>query len=118
MRAFGSDRLVVDDEGRIFLSSRLPKPNWNPRASGTSTLRAEHPGTAILCEERWYEVVAVESLGQGVCYELAPWPEEHVIRTSEGYDQVSEARRLAEHRGGIGRERRRKTVSWLSVVSG
>jgi hypothetical protein len=118
MRAFGSDRLVVDGEGRIFLSSRLPKPNWNPRASGASTLRGEHPGTAILCEESWYEIVAVEPLAQGVRYELAPWPEEHVIRTSEAYDEGSEARRLAEHRGGIGQERRRKTVSWLSVVTG
>jgi hypothetical protein len=118
MRAFGSDRLVVDGEGRIFLASRLPKPNWNPRVSGSASLRPEHPGTAILCEESWYEVVAIEPLAQGVRYELAPWPEEHVIRTSEAYDQGSEARRLAEHRGGIGRERKRKTVSWLSIVTG
>jgi len=116
MRAFGSDRLV-DGEGRFLLSSRVPKANWNPRVPATMT-RAEHPGTAILCDDCWYEVVSVEPMAQGVRYELAPWREAEVIRTSEAYDESSETRRREEQREGIQRERQRKTAGWLSIFVG
>lgn len=117
MRAYGSDRVRVADDGRIFLSSRIPK-GWQARIAKTLT-QAEHPGTAVLWEEEYYEVVAVDALPQGGCrYVLELWRDQHAMRLVTRYDEESEAGRVSEHRAAIARESKRKTANALGMLTG
>ena len=63
MRAYGSDRLRVAGE-KLILWTRVPKPKWVARVPKTLT-KSEHPGTAILWEDQFFEVVKAEQLPNG-----------------------------------------------------
>lgn len=117
MRPFGNDRVRVADDGRVFLSSRIAK-GWQPRVPKTLT-RSEHPGTAVLWEEEYYEVVDVGMLPQGgYRYVLTRWRDEHAMRLVDRYDEESEALRLEEHRASLARETKRKTANALGMLTG
>lgn len=117
MQAYGSDRLRLAEDGHLLLSCRLEK-GWLPRVTKTMT-RAEFPGTAVLWEEAYYEVVVVESLpAGGVCYTLEPWREEHAMRVVDRYDAESEAARLAEHRKSLQREAGRRSANLFGFLTG
>ncbi len=117
MQAYGSDRVRTGDGERVELLSRIPKA-WTPRAPKTLT-SAEFPGTAILWEERYFEVVSAEPLPQGgVRYLLEPWQEMHVMRTVDRYDDASEAERLIEYRAQLSRETKRKSAKVLAIFVG
>jgi hypothetical protein len=116
MHAHGSDRVRVDG-GRFVLSSRLSK-GWVSRVGKTLTT-AEFPGTAVFWDEQYFEVVDARALPQGgVEYLLEPWPEHHVMRVVEAYDEPSEAARIAAHREHITREKGRKTANVLALLTG
>ncbi|MEA2416129.1 MAG: hypothetical protein QOI58_2786 [Thermoanaerobaculia bacterium] len=117
MQAYGSDRVRAGDGDRVELFSRIPKA-WTPRAPKTLTT-AEFPGTAVLWEERYFEVISAEPLPQGgVRYVLEPWPEMHAMRTIDHYDDAHEMQRLAEHRAQLARETKRKSANALAVLAG
>src|SRR5215212_6577945 len=117
MRAFGSDRVRVADDGRVILASRIPK-GWHPRVAKTPT-QAEHPGTAVLWDDEYYEVVEVSMPPQGACrYVLTPWRDEHAMRVTDRYDEESEAQRVAEHRAALAHETKRKAANALGVLTG
>jgi len=115
MQAYGSDRVRVDGE-RIVLSSRLPK-GWTARAPKTLT-SAEFPGTAVLWDDEYFEVVGAEPLPQGVRYTLEPWRDHHAMRVTARYDDDSEAALRAEWRAAHARERKRKSAVWLAPLIG
>ena len=72
----------MTEEGRIVLASRVEK-GWTARVAKTLT-SPEHPGTAVLCEDQYYEVLEASVQAQGgVRYVLAPWAEEHAIRVAD-----------------------------------
>jgi hypothetical protein len=117
MQAYGSDRVRPGDGERFVLMSRFPK-QWTPRAAKTLT-SAEFPGTAVLWEEQYFEVVDAEGLAQGgVKYVLEPWCEMHIMRTTDRYDAEREAERLIEWRAGFSRERKRKSANALALLTG
>jgi hypothetical protein len=117
MRAYGSDRVRPGDGEQFILLSRFPK-RWTPRAVKTLT-SAEFPGTAVLWEERYFEVVDAEPLPQGGArYVLEPWQEMHVMRTVDRYDESSEAERLIDYRAQLSRERKRKSAKVLAIFVG
>jgi hypothetical protein len=116
MQAYGSDRVRADGE-RIVLLSRLAKA-WTPQAAKTLTT-AEFPGTAVLWEERYFEVVSAAALpAGGVRYVLEPWRELHAMRTIDHYDEAHEAARVSEHRTQLARETKRKSANALAVLAG
>ena len=117
MQAFGSDRVRPGDGEQIVLLSRIPK-QWTPRVARTLT-SAEFPGTAILWEERYFEVVDAEALPQGgVRYLLEPWQEMHAMRKVDRYDADREVERIAEYRAQLSRETKRKSANALSILAG
>ena len=117
MQAFGSDRVRQGDGEQIVLSSRLSK-GWIPRVEKTLT-SAEFPGTAILWEERFFEVVAADELKQGgVRYLLEPWRDHHAMRVTDRYDAESEANRLEENRNALQHETARKSANTTGVFTG
>lgn len=117
MQAYGSDRVRPGDGDQLILMSRFPK-QWTPRAPKTLTT-AEFPGTAVLWDERYFEVVDAEAMAQGgVKYVLEPWREMHIMRTTDRYDEEREAERLREWRAGFSRERKRKSVNALALLTG
>ena len=117
MRAYGSDRVRPGDGEQLILLSRIPK-RWTPRAVKTLT-SAEFPGTAVLWEEQYFEVVDAEPLPQGGArYLLEPWQEMHVMRTVDRYDESSEAERLIEYRAQLSRETKRKSAKVLAIFIG
>jgi hypothetical protein len=117
MRAYGSDRVRPGDGEQFILLSRIPK-RWTPRAAKTLT-SAEFPGTAVLWEERYFEVVDAEPLPQGGArYVLEPWQEMHVMRTTDRYDDASEAERVIEYRAQLSRETKRKSAKVLAIFVG
>jgi hypothetical protein len=117
MQAYGSDRVRDGDGGRLVLLSRIAKA-WTPRAPKTLTT-AEFPGTAVLWEEQYFEVVSAEPLAQGgVRYVLEPWQEMHAMRTIDQYDDAREAERVADYRAQVSRETKRKSANLLSVLAG
>ena len=115
MTPHGSDRVRVDGE-RLVLSSRLPK-GWTARVERTPT-SAEFPGTAVLWDERYFEVIGAEPLPQGVRYTLEPWREHHVMRFTARYDADSEAALAAEWRAAAMREKKRTTAGALALLTG
>jgi hypothetical protein len=117
MRSFGSDRVRVRDDGAIVLACRLPKEGWEARVAKTLT-RSEHPGTAILWEDAYYEVVDIATLANGVEYTLAPWSEHHTMRVSMAYDAASEAKRAADRRDIARRVKGRRTATILGFLTG
>ena len=117
MQAFGSDRVRQGEGERIVLSSRLSK-GWTPRVEKTLT-SAEFPGTAILWEERYFEVVTAEKSGQGgVRYVLEPWSDRHAMRVTDRYDAQSEADRIEEYRRHLQHEKARKSANITGVFTG
>ena len=117
MQAFGSDRVRPGDGEQIVLSSRMSK-GWTPRVEKTLT-SAEFPGTAILWEERYFEVVSADAMPQGgVRYVLEPWRDHHAMRFTDRYDAESEAARVDEHRRSLAREASRRTANLGGIVTG
>jgi len=116
MQAYGSDRVRRGDGERIVLSSHAPK-GWTARVEKTLT-SAEFPGTAVLWEERYFEVVRAEPVAGGVRYILEPWHDQHAMRLTDRYDEVSEARRIEEQRKAHERERHRKSANALALLAG
>jgi hypothetical protein len=113
MQAIGGDRLRMAGEQAILLSA-IPK-GWTPRKPKTNTT-AEYPGTTVLWDEQYFEVIEATAMEGGpVRYVLAPWREEHTIRTFESYDPESEARRRADF-DLAKKQRRASTVSSFSGI--
>ncbi|HVR39029.1 MAG TPA: hypothetical protein VMU84_08025 [Thermoanaerobaculia bacterium] len=117
LRTYGTDRLVIDGD-RFLLSTRLPK-GWKARIERTLT-SAEFPGTAVLWEEEYYEVVEIAPIGDtgGVRYCLMLWRDEHAIRTADRYDEAAEEHRHAEHRAAIRHQKNRFRANLFSVILG
>jgi hypothetical protein len=116
MQAYGTDRVRRGNgEQWIILSSR--SKGWVPRTPATMTTR-DRPGIAILCEEKYYEVVAATVAGTGVRYVLEPWRDEHVMRVVEAYDEASEAHRETDHRDVVRRDRGRISANLLGLLTG
>ncbi|HEU4887294.1 MAG TPA: hypothetical protein VFV49_05365, partial [Thermoanaerobaculia bacterium] len=112
MLTHGADR-VRQSGDRVILQSAIAK-GWTPRTPKTLT-NAEHPGTAVLWDEQYYEVVEAAALPSGgVRYVLMPWREDHTIRTFESYDAESEGLRIADHE----RVQRQRRAGFLTRLSG
>lgn len=112
MLTHGADRArqVAD---KVILHSAIAK-GWTPRTPKTLT-NAEYPGTAVLWEEQYYEVIEASALPSGgVRYVLMQWREDHTIRTFESYDADSEGLRIADHE----RARRQRRAGVLTRLSG
>jgi hypothetical protein len=117
MQTFGSDRVREGEGEQLILSSRLSK-GWTPRTPKSLT-HSEFPGTAVVWEEQFFEVVDVENLPVGgVRYILEPWRDEHAMRTTDRYDAESEAARIEAHRAEIVRETKRKSTTLFGVFTG
>jgi hypothetical protein len=116
MQPYGSDRVRVAGD-KIILFSRIAK-GWQPRSPRTNT-RSEHPGTAVLWDEQYYEVVSADVMqGGGIRYVLAAWRDEHVFRAFESYDDASEARIAADFDTAKAQRKYGKVVWLFSVVLG
>jgi hypothetical protein len=115
VQAYGSDRLRQEGE-RWILSTRFEK-GWTPRVEKTLTT-AEYPGTAVLADDQYFEVVAVEAIPNGVRYILEPWRENHAIRVSDRYDAESETARLDGRQATKVRERKRHAINAMGILAG
>ncbi|HYC62308.1 MAG TPA: hypothetical protein VEK79_22340 [Thermoanaerobaculia bacterium] len=112
MLTHGGDRARRAGE-RVILQSAIPK-GWTAREPKTNT-SPEHPGTAVLWDEEYFEVVeASASPSGGVRYVLMAWRDEHAIRTLSHYDAESEALRLEDHQ----RVMRQRKASFAASLSG
>ena len=117
MRPFGSDRVRAGHGDQWILFAPRSK-GWFPRVPKTLTT-AEFPGTAILWEERLFEVVTADAAqGGAVRYMLEPWRDNHIIRVSEPYDEASEERRASEHQSAVKREKGRKAANLAGIFTG
>jgi hypothetical protein len=116
MQAYGSDRVRRGDGERVILSSHEPK-GWTARVEKTLT-SAEFPGTAVLWEERYFEVVRAEPVAGGVRYILEPWRDHHAMRVTDRYDEESEVLRIEEQRKARLREKHRKSANALALLTG
>ena len=116
MQAYGSDRVRQQGE-RWILASRRDK-GWIARVPKTLT-SAEFPGTAVLCEDQYFEVVSIDVLpAGGVRYALEPWRDNNAIRVSDRYDEEREAAREEAYRKSVLREQQRKGANFLAVFTG
>ena len=115
MQAYGSDRLRQDGERWILLSRR--DKGWVARIAKTLT-SAEFPGTAVLCDDQYFEVVSMDAQPGGVRYALEPWRENNAIRVSDRYDEASEAARDDEFQKDVQREQQRKGANLLAIFTG
>jgi len=116
MLAHGSDRVRVSGE-RIVLYSPAPK-GWVARVPATN-VHSAHPGTAVLWEEQYFEVLTAEvAAGGGVRYVLVPWQDENVIRAFDQYDAESETRRIADYNHALAQQKRSAIVPLFGMVLG
>lgn len=117
MHAFGSDR-VRPGRGEQWIIVAPRSKGWVPRTPARTVVATPQPGTAVLWEERYFEVVGVTSDATSVRYTLEPWRDEQVMRVVDGYDETSESRREQEHRDHQKREQNRRTATIASVFLG
>src|SRR5688572_25584236 len=111
MHPYGGDRLR-NAGGKIILQASLPK-GWVARKP--KGVHAEYPGTAVLWDGEYFEVITAERVTEtAVRYVLEPWRDEHVIRDFQHYDEATEARRIADHRAAASQRKK----SFLSRLSG
>ena len=116
MQAFGTDRVRRGNgEQWVILSPR--SKGWVPRTPATAT-RKDRPGTAVRCDEKYFEVVAANVTGGGIRYVLEPWREEHIMRVVDSYDESSEAQRTADHQDVVKRDRSRISANFLGMLTG
>lgn len=116
MRAIGSDRVRVSGEKVILLAAR--SKGWTARTPKSNT-HSEYPGTTVLCDDQYYEVVeATAADGERVRYVLEPWREEHTIRQFEHYSEEAEARRLADYEDVKKQRRASVASSWSGLILG
>ncbi len=91
---------------------------WTARVPKSLT-SAEFPGTAILWEESYFEVVAAERQRRGAMrYVLEPWRETLTMRLIDRYDAESEGRRIEEQRKALQRAGARKWANAMGVLTG
>lgn len=116
MQAYGSDRVRASG-GKVILHSRLSK-GWTPRTLKSGT-HSEFPGTAVLWDDRYFEVLAAEPLpAGGVRYVLGDWQERHIFRTFTRYDAESEARLLADYETAMRQQQRSLLARWSGMFLG
>jgi hypothetical protein len=112
MLAYGPDRVRRAGE-RVILHSTVPK-GWTPRVPKTLT-SPEHPGTAVLWEDEYFEVIEANALPNGgVRYVLGAWPENHTIRQFEHYNAETEALHRVDHE----RAKRQRRYHFGATVAG
>jgi hypothetical protein len=114
--AHGRDRAAPVAGGRWAISSPFSK-GWRARRAGTRTT-PEHPGTAVEWDGSLFEVVAMQPVGAGVRYTLAPWEDRHTIRVHEPYDDAAEERRSRERGNERRRRGKRRLLLLLSPLAG
>jgi hypothetical protein len=117
MRPYGSDRMTLEVNGHILLVSRTAK-GWRERTARTAT-SVELAGTAVLWDAQFFEVLAVEPLPDGcIQYELAEWPENHLMRSIEKYDAQSDIALRRRAALTAGRETKRRLAIVLTFFTG
>lgn len=80
-------RYASGSDPEIIIDSPHEKRNWKPRAAETAT-RAMFPGTAILLDGAYYEVISRQRLPGDPAryvYSLNPWPDGSPIRVQFAY---------------------------------
>ena len=115
MQAYGSDRLRQDGD-RWILWCRLEK-GWIARVDKAQR-SAEFPGTAILFDDQYFEVVKVDAVPTGIRYVLEPWREDHAMRTTDRYDSESEAARDEHRRAAIAHVHKRHALNFFGIFAG
>lgn len=115
MQAHGGDRVRVVGE-KIVLLSPISK-GWTARVPKQAT-HSEHPGTAVLWDEQYFEVVEAGLTAGGVRYVLMPWRDEHTFRIFVAYDEASEAQRLADHAAASRQRKTSVAASFASIFLG
>lgn len=116
MQPYGGDR-VRAAAGKIILHSNLSK-GWKARVAKSGT-HSEFPGTAVLWDEQYFEVIAAELLPLGgVRYVLEPWRDDHTIRVFDQYDEPTEARRLEDYRRAKSQQKKSLAARLSGIVLG
>jgi ABC-type proline/glycine betaine transport system permease subunit len=114
MRAYGSDR-VRSAGGKVILHSALPK-GWTARTPKSLT-HSEFPGTAVLWDDQYYEVITADALPSGgVRYVLDKWLDENTMRVFEAYSAESEERLRRDHETAT-RQRRHSVLARIAGVA-
>lgn len=93
---------------QLLIESPFEKAGWNTRTS--SPLGTTFPGTAIRFEDRYYEVLLVQSDGPSFRYYLNPWEEKFPIRLQFAYTPQQCLRELKA------RERKKKWERWRAFA--
>lgn len=116
MNPYGSDRLRIVGE-KVILHSPIAK-GWKGRSEST-LMRGPHPGTAVIWEDRCFEVLTAEALPLGgIRYVLIPWSDEHAMRFVERYDDEAEGARVADYHFVLSQQRKSKIASWSGILLG
>ncbi len=116
----GGETQPPESPATLRVDVGFPHPEWRPRRPERPG-RAAFPGSAILLDERWYEVFDVETedgLPPRHSYTLRPWDDSFPLRrTFELSTEVCE-RTTAEHWAGRRRQHTADVLGWLPFVTG
>ncbi len=116
MQPYGQDR-VRSAGGRLLLHSPVSK-GWTPRVPKSGS-HSEHPGTAVLWDGEYYEVISAEpGATEGILYVLSPWREDHVMRQLAHYDESAELQRIADSKDRMLQQKQSISARLLSVLAG
>ena len=118
-RAVAGDVYVTlnpQDPDELRVDCGFPLPGWRPRPPRVPS-RPDFPGTAVLYQERWFEIVRMEqaTAGARVLYHLRPWDETHAIRAPQELSRAAAERATATHRQEL-RNKRQGSLAGLLIV--
>jgi hypothetical protein len=105
-------RFASGNPYRLRLETPVER-NWRPRIEGDQ-IRSAHPGTALLFQDRYYEVMLCEPGEDGLIhYHLSPWRDDSLIRQAAELSAATSEQAAIDHR----EERQRHKRSTLLLVA-
>ena len=116
----GGDFITRYAEGsacRLRIDTTHEKAGWRARQTSNGP-EPTFPGTAVLFEDQYYELLAVSPLGERFAYDLGPWDDRFPFRGLVSYSPEDVAR-AANERDATARSRRARTaLFWTAPLIG
>ncbi len=104
-------------DGELFVDCPFPPPGWQARQPG-DFIRPDFPGTPLLHNDQYFEIIAAEEHGGRVRYALEPWDDRNLLRAPQSLDAPSCRTLWRTEQARRERERRAQSLRILMPLTG
>lgn len=105
------------EDGELIVDCPFPPPGWQARQPG-DLVRADFPGTPLLHDGSYYEIVDIETRDKRFRYVLEPWDDRNLLRSPQSLDPETCRALWRAEQDRKARERRAKSLRVLLPLVG